>query len=250
MGKTNISWATKSLNWYNWYCTKVSAGCKNCYMFAMRKQFGREDTWLKWRANALKEYNALKPGDVVFVNSMSDTYHEDAPLEWIQHIHQLAVDRPDVTFLHLTKRIKRVEQLASNLVWPDNLWLGTSIESIEYLYRINFLVLTPAKHKFISAEPLLESLVADSPKRIDSLMNYYYRFDHIDWVIVGGESGGSRRPFDKEWAREIKDFCHTAGTHFTFKQGSSLRPGKDCELDGHTYLTTPFTSTVEEQPHD
>ena len=129
MGKTNISWADQSLNFYNWYCTKISPGCKNCYMFAMRKQFGREDASLKWRESALKEYHALKPGEVVFVNSMSDTYHEDAPLEWIQRIHELIASKPAVQFLVLNKRPYRALIIRRDLLWPENLWVGVSVEN-------------------------------------------------------------------------------------------------------------------------
>lgn len=243
MSKTNISWATHSLNFYNWYCTKVSAGCKNCYMFAMREQYGRADSELKWRANARKEYDVLKRGDVVFVNSMSDTYHEDAPIEWIQGIHNLAAAKPDVTFLLLTKRISRAHDLQDDLVWPGNLWLGTSIENQKSLWRLDELASTPGNH-FVSMEPLLENLADDN--HWDSLSNYYSEFEHIQWVIVGGESGPNRRPFDKLWARNIQEFCHETGTHFTFKQGSALRPGGDNALDGYTYLTTPFTEAVHD----
>lgn len=237
MAKTNIGWADKSLNFYNWYCTKVSEGCKNCYMFAMRKQFGRCDTELMWRSNAMKEYDKLQPGEVVFVNSMSDTYHEDAPDEWVRRIHNLVANRGDVTFLLLTKRPGRVLRIPG-LLWPDNLWLGTSVENRRTLNRITQLADSDAKHKFISAEPLLEDLLAND--WYDRLPNYYHEFRSIQWMIVGGESGSKRRPFHKEWARELQEFCHSTGTHFTFKQGAAHKPGRDYELDGATYLETPF----------
>lgn len=237
MSATNISWASHSLNYYNWYCTRVSAGCKNCYMFAMREKFNRTDTELQWRAAAMKEYHALKAGDVVFVNSMSDSYHEEAPLEWIQEIHNLAEAKPDVTFLLLTKRISRAVELQHDLNWPNNLWLGTSVENRRTLWRISDLIKTPGNH-FVSMEPLLADLM--ELDNLDNLRNYYEQFKDVRWVIVGGESGIQRRAFDKDWALAIREFCYETGTHFTFKQGSARLPGRDLLLQGELYQTTPF----------
>ena len=234
MGKTMISWADKSLNFYNWYCTKISAGCKNCYMFAMRKQFDRNPDHLEWRETAMKEYHALKPGEVVFINSMSDTYHETAPLEWIQRIHILIAGKPDVRFLILTKRPYRALMIKRLVLWPDNLWLGVSVENQDNLWRIDDLCELPAARKFISAEPLLEDLSVGMGPYMKHLL------DDIRWMIVGGESGPNRRPFDKRWAIELQDLCHETGIHFTFKQGSHRLPGRDKTLDGETYLSTPF----------
>lgn len=228
---TNIVWADKSLNFYNWFCTKTSSGCVNCYMFAMRKQFGREPKSLEWRDTALIEYGRLKSGEVVFVNSMSDTYHEDAPFEWIERIHNLVANRPDVYFLLLTKRPHIALSYAHRLLWPENLWLAVSVEDREYLERIDILGKIPAKHRFLSIEPLLGSLMPEI-SRVD--------LGHINWMIVGGESGPKRRTFDKQWARELRTLCDERGIHFTLKQGSHNRPGNDYNLDGNEYLTTPF----------
>ncbi len=242
--KTNIGWASHSLNFYNWYCTPVSAGCDNCYMFVMRKQFGREPKLLQWRDSAVVEYNRLNADDVVFVNSMSDTYHEAAPVEWIQRIHQMIAGRPDVTFLLLTKRPERALQLAPVLIWPWNLWLGVSVEKMAALERIDVLAQIPAQNRFLSVEPLLEDLLALGG--VDRLTNYYDAITRIRWMIVGGESGNKRRPFDKLWARELQEFCNVTGTHFTFKQGGHRFPGKDNALDGEYYLSTPFVSNEVE----
>lgn len=108
MAETSIEWADKSLNFYTWACSKVSQGCKNCYMMTFAERFGKNPHGApEWRGkNAIKEYRNLKSGDVVFVNSMSDTYHEDVPQQWIHNIHNMAALRPDVIFLLLTKRPK------------------------------------------------------------------------------------------------------------------------------------------------
>lgn len=241
MSKTNISWASHSLNFYTWDCTPVSDGCKNCYALAMARRYSKPVNGLpQWRETAVNEWQCLKSGDVVFVNSMSDTYHENAPIEWIQRIHTLAAGKPDTIFLLLTKRIKRVAQLADQLVWPANLWLGVSIESPKYLWRMGELGTIPAYKRFISAEPLLASLWPD-------LASYDERYDKISWWIVGGESGPNRRPFYKQWATEVQHWCNVTGAHFTFKQGSAFKPGGDNSLFGKTYLTTPFTLRLEQR---
>jgi protein gp37 len=234
--KTNIGWATHSLNFYNWYCTKVSAGCKNCYMFDMRKQFGRQPESLQWRDQAVTEWKKLKPGAIVFVNSMSDTYHEDADPAWVARIHSMINSKLDVTFMLLTKRPMTAWSLATWLLWPDNLWLGVTVENRESLDRIDILKDIPAKHKFVSAEPLLEDISQE------------LKLGHmktVDWMIVGGESGNNRRKFDKQWARDLRDFCKMFDVHFTFKQGSHRLPGKDYELDGQYYLDTPMMAVKD-----
>jgi Bacteriophage protein gp37 len=247
MAKTGISYATDCLNFYRgeqlstWACTKVSAGCKNCYMFAMAAQYKRPvSNTVHWRGDAaIREYAKLKAGDVVFVNSMSDTYHETASFRYVQTIHNLILLKPDVTFLMLTKR--PIDAMRFNMVghsyslpWPDNLWFGVSIENKAVMEsRLNALARIPARHKFLSVEPLLESLLPDLTGVLTP--------GEIEWMIVGGESGRDRRPFDKQWAVELRDFCAIRNIHFTYKQGSALKPGKDNVLDGITYLDTPFT---------
>jgi protein gp37 len=204
-------------------------------MFAMRKQFGRKPQTLQWRENAMVEYKKLQVGDVVFVNSMSDTYHEDVPFAWVERIHKLVAAKPEVTFLLLTKRPHVAFQMAPYLIWPENLWLGVSVENKRVIPRIDMLGKIPAKHKFLSMEPLLES--------VWTTLTFSTCFaEFIEWAIVGGESGANRRMFDKGWALELRDLFHNSGVHFTFKQGSHRFPGRDYELDGKTYLTTPFTT--------
>lgn len=267
MGKdTNIRWATDTLNFYTWNCNKVSPGCKNCYAEAMSERFpknsagGRFEGAPVWRNNAMKELKALKPGAVAFVNSMSDSYHEHAPLKYIHWIHNLAAyTRPDVTFLLLTKRPERALALSPHLIYPPNLWIGTSVESSDYLWRLDYLLQIPAAGHFVSAEPLLTALpglmryLKPQSHRVIRRVPFYAEADEygadyyysqpkrrLGWVIVGGESGDNRRPFNKEWAREIRDMCQRNNIPFMFKQGSARRSEQDKDLDGREWSESPF----------
>lgn len=264
MSETNIEWASHTLNFYNWACTKVSPGCKNCYAQTMAKRYGRDfDSPPIWRGkNAMKELKNLPAGAVVFVNSMSDTYHERVPVQWIHSIHNAALLRPDVTFLILTKRIERAYSLSRFLAYPPNLWLGTSVESDEYLWRLDYLLEIPAAGHFVSAEPLLSSIAGIKRylyidikgeqflptitrrhrwlSEVHTFKLARYRDHRLGWVILGGESGDQRRPFSQDWAREVRDLCVDADVPFMFKQGSSFKPGQDRLLDGRTWDETPF----------
>jgi len=227
MGKTGIGWTNSSWNPYTWNCHKVSPGCKHCYMFAMaRKLQGLDATGApKMRESAWSELDRLEPGPV-FVNSMSDTYHPDAPVAWIHRIHNAARSRPHLTFLLLTKRIERTAALAPYLDWPTNLWIGTTVESADYLWRLDYLrAIRQAAGRFVSFEPLLE------PVRPDLV--------GLDWMIVGGESGPDRRIFSKWWARDLCWLAHDRNIPFFFKQGSAYAPGQDRLLDGIEYSEVP-----------
>lgn len=235
MSKTEIGWADKNLNWYSWNCTKVSPGCKHCYAEALAKRYNKPFHGVPtWRESALKDYQMLKPGDAVFVNTMSDTFHEGVPLAMIQRVFQFARQRPDVNFLILTKRIERVYQIQTDLLWTRNIWLGTSVESRKYLSRISVLrEIGTAFGKFISFEPLLEDLGE-------------VHLGGIDGVITGGESGASRRPFNPVWAANIQRQCARDGVQFFHKQGGSYSPGQDRLLNGRTYDDLPWS--VEAEP--
>jgi protein gp37 len=229
MGKTNIHWATNSINPYPWACNMVSPGCMNCYMFAMSAKLhsiNAATVPITWREQSTREFKALKPGAVVFVNSMSDTYHERAPLALIHRIHNIARQRPNVTFLVLTKRVERAVALSPYLDYPPNLWVGVSVENADYLWRLDYLRRIPAAGRFVSFEPLLSSV-----KDAD--------LSGIGWVIAGGESGPNRRYFDKSWAVELRDLCVGKHITFMFKQGSAHRPGQDTLLNGVKYEGIP-----------
>lgn len=284
MVETNIQWASHTLNYYSWACTKVSPGCKNCYAKTLAERYGRNfDAPPQWRGkNAMRELRTMPAGSVVFVNSMSDTYHESAPVEWIHSIHNAALIRPDVTFLLLTKRPERAYGLSKYLAYPPNLWVGTSVESAEYLWRLEYLLAIPAAGHFVSAEPLLGSLTGDrkaASKRVSEGLKYYlsaeltdnsllrqyatfkqgdyeysyarWRWNTLKWVIVGAESGGNRRPFDLDWARELRDMTVGAGVPFMFKQGSAFKSEQERLLDGREWNETPFNAPapVVTAPH-
>jgi protein gp37 len=165
---------------------------------------------------------------LVFVNSMSDLFHENVPLEFIQRVFRTMVECPQHTFQILTKRSSRVRELGDQLPWAPNIWMGVSVEDERVLARVEDLRNTPALTRFLSCEPLI------GPLRNMNLHG-------IDWVIVGGESGPKARPMQPQWAREIRDQCERASVHFFFKQWGGVR--KDLtgrELDGRFYNAMPL----------
>lgn len=256
MSKTHIGWTDNSWNPYLWRCRKVSQGCKNCYMMALATRYGQDPTGpfgTRWEA-ADKELKTFKPGEVVFVNSMSDTYYERASDDDVMRVHATAARRPDLTFLVLTKRPERALALASQLEWPRNLWLGVSVENKATLPRISYALATPAAGVFVSAEPLLED-IGVLLRAYASLQGYVWhgqrtiyvpdavrdagRGKAIGWVIVGGESGPERRPFDWRWAASIQHTCAEFDVPFFYKQGSAFMPGQDRLLEGRTWDEMP-----------
>jgi protein gp37 len=253
MSKTNIEWADYSWNPYTWDCTRVSPGCKNCYMMAMATKFNRPQVGRpQWRATAYRELKKIPAGSVVFVNSMSDTYHKTASMEMIHGCHNAALLYPELTFLILTKRAERALALSPQLAYPPNLWVGCSVENEDYLWRLAYLLMIPAAGHFVSAEPLLDQIPAIErylAPGVNAVMNRHGTVDvypavrfpnYLRWVILGAESGANRRGFDKRWAGEIRDLCETHGVAFMFKQGSHLYPGRDRALDGQFWNQTPF----------
>lgn len=235
---SHIGWTDHTWNPWGWVCNKVSAGCKNCYMFALAERWNRPNPATEkpvWRDKAYDELRKMPKQSVVFVNSMSDTYHERVPVHYIENVHLAAESHYDKIFLLLTKRPERALELADRLVWPRNLWIGTSIESEAVMPRLDALLKLPTRNFFVSAEPLLSEIPS---------LYWYLQCDsstgnRIGWVIVGGESGKGRRPFDKAWADDIRWMCNEWKVPFFFKQGSAFKSGEDRELDGHTYDETP-----------
>ena len=219
-------------------CTKASPGCKNCYAEKMAyrlKAMGQPnyingfsvtlhenfiDTPLKW-----------KRSQNIFVNSMSDLFHEDIPDEFIVKVFEIMNKADWHRFQILTKRSERLERINSRLKWSSNIWLGVSVENQDFLYRIDDLRQTGANVKFISFEPLLGSI--NKPDLAE-----------IDWVIVGGESGTGARPMDSEWVKEIRDECNAASIPFFFKQwGGKNKKKAGRELDGRTWSEMPHFAT-------
>ncbi len=171
---------------------------------------------LKWRKPRL-----------VFVNSMSDLFHRAVPLDFLEAVFGVMNRATQHTFQVLTKRPGRAVRWSRRLRWTPNIWLGTSIESADFLNRARLLRQTGARTKFLSLEPLLEPLPS-----LD--------LDGIDWVIVGGESGPGARPMEPDWAREIRDNCVGSGTPFFFKQwGGVFKKKTGRTLDGRTWTEMP-----------
>jgi protein gp37 len=169
---------------------------------------------------------------LVFVNSMSDLFHEDVPEDFIQSVFEVMRDTPRHTYQVLTKRSKRLLRIAPRIEWPANVWMGVSVENSRYKFRIDHLLQVPAAVRFISAEPLLGHL-----GRLD--------LTGIDWVIAGGESGPRARPMNIEWGRELRDQCTGTGVNFFFKQwgGRTSKTGGR-ELDGRTWDDMPERAVV------
>ena len=170
---------------------------------------------------------------MVFVNSMSDLFHNEVPIIFIQRIFDVMTKAKRHIFQVLTKRAKRLAELSPNLSWSNNIWMGVSIENNNYLSRIEALVETPASVRFLSLEPLLGP--------IDNLP-----LDGIDWVIVGGESGPYSRPMKKEWCISIRDQCLSNNIPFFFKQWGGFNKKKTGrELEGRTWDELPSSKNNE-----
>ena len=191
------------------------------------------------REKAWSELSRIPSGSIIFVNSMSDTYHEGVALETIQRVHNTASQHPDKTFLMLTKRIERVASIHNDLTWSDNIWIGTSVENHNYYRRLDYLLDIPAAGRFVSAEPLLGEIH----------LSPYLATGRLNWVILGAESGDNRRAFDPQWARIVRDECQAYEVPYLFKQGSHRKSGQQRLLDGRTWDETPFAETPEPEIH-
>ncbi|MBC6369063.1 DUF5131 family protein [Algoriphagus sp. AK58] len=234
MANSTIEWT--ELTWNpTTGCTKISSGCKFCYAEIMTrrlKAMGQEkykEGFKKVRIHedTLRIPYTWKKSKVVFVNSMSDLFHKDVPLEFIQKVFQVMKDNGQHVFQVLTKRADRLAEISHLLPWAHNIWMGVSVEDDRVLDRIDFLRQTGAKVKFLSCEPLIGPLTN---------MN----LDGIDWVIVGGESGHKPRPMDPEWVLDIQEQCQAAKVAFFFKQwGGKNKKKAGRELNGQTFDEMP-----------
>jgi protein gp37 len=215
-------------------CTKVSAGCQHCYAERMAKRLqamGVERYRNAFQVTLHEDLIELplkwKRPRLVFVNSMSDLFHENVPLDFIQRVFETMVRCPEHNFQVLTKRSRRLRELACRLPWPSNVWIGVSIEDASVISRIHDLCTVPAATRFLSCEPLLEPL--------DNLP-----LDGIQWVIVGGESGPGARPMRPEWVESIMRQCRVADVPFFFKQWGGVRKKRaGRRLHGRTYDEMP-----------
>jgi protein gp37 len=215
-------------------CTKVSPGCKHCYAerLAARLQAMGNRRYRNGFAVTLHPDQITLPLQwrqprLVFVNSMSDLFHEDIPDEFIRQVFDVMGRAHWHLFQVLTKRAERLAQLAPSLPWPPNVWQGVSVETAEYVWRMRFLRRVPAAVRFVSVEPLL-GLIPRLP------------LDGIQWVIVGGESGPNHRPVNPTWVRRIRDRCVSAGVPFFFKQWGGPTPkAGGRRLDGRIWNQMP-----------
>lgn len=231
--KSHIEWTEATWNPVTG-CTKISAGCKNCYaerlalrLQAMGNRRYKNGFHITLHEDVVDLPRSWRAPRTIFVNSMSDLFHKDIPLDFIQRVFATMRDCPQHTFQILTKRSDRVLALASKIEWPRNVWMGVSVEDSRVLSRIDDLRRVPAKIRFLSCEPLIGPLT-----RID--------LTNIHWVIVGGESGPFARPMNIEWVREIFRACRKADVPFFFKQWGGVR--KDLtgrKLGGRTYDEMP-----------
>jgi len=215
-------------------CTKVSPGCKHCYAETFAERFrgvpghpfeqgfdlrlipGALELPLRWRASRR-----------IFVNSMSDLFHEDVPDEYVGRVFDVMRRAAQHKFQVLTKRAERMAQLTLSMKIPDNVWIGVSVENAHYTTRIDHLRKVNAKVRFLSIEPLLGPIAS-------------LKLRGIHWVIVGGESGPRARPMHAEWVRTIRDRCVAADVPFFFKQWGGVRKHTTGRvLDGRTWDEMP-----------
>ncbi len=215
-------------------CTKISIGCKNCYAERMAHRLqamGQPNYVLGFKVKTHKKVLLLpfrwKKSRRIFVNSMSDLFHEEVPESFIAEVFRTMSLTPHHTFQVLTKRSDNLRRLSQSLTWPANVWMGVTVENSDYLYRIKDLRSTPAKIKFISFEPLLGAI-----SKVD--------LKGVDWVIVGGESGPKARPMSPSWVEDIRDQCLEAGVPLFFKQWGGFNRKKTGRLlNGRTWDDIP-----------
>ena len=260
---TAIEWSDGTWN-PAWGCNKVSRGCTNCYAERLMERWGLPFTVVretKWRGKPKQDPRLWKEPKRIFTLSMGDFFHPTCD-QWRDEWWEVIRSCPQHTFLILTKRPEWIaEHLPQTCFtcgvhewaqpigaephalrgWPwPNVWLGTSVEDQKYAeIRIPQLVELPAKVHFLSCEPLLgpidfrDALPVWSKPSMGTLLN------HIEWVIVGGESGPDFRPMDPRWAREIRAQCAAAGVPFFYKQGNGYRSEMNTFLDGKEYREMP-----------
>lgn len=233
MGTSAIEWTDATWNPLTG-CNKISPGCKHCYaerMAGRLKLMGQENYRngfeLTLHEHALDIPRRWKSPKTVFVNSMSDLFHVDVPLDFIQRVFKVMRETPQHRYQVLTKRADRLAELAPFIDWPPNVWMGVSVENLKYADRIDHLRTVPAAVRFLSLEPLLGPL-----PELD--------LTDIHWAIVGGESGPGARPMEESWVRDIRDQCLCANVAFFFKQWGGVNKKKTGRLlDGRTWDEMP-----------
>ncbi len=231
---TKIEWTDEVWNPVTG-CTKISAGCKNCYAERMAKRLQAMG-----QRNYVNGFNPTthdhmlerplkwKKPRRVFVNSMSDLFHKDVSSEFIQKVFQIMNETPQHTYQLLTKRpLRALHDIAHLVQWTTNIWMGVSIENDKQRWRMETLKNIPAYRRFLSIEPLIGEI---QPLDLNG----------VDWVIVGGESGSGARPMKEEWVTNIRDWCVESRTAFFFKQWGGVNKKKTGNLlEGETWNQMP-----------
>lgn len=237
MAQSRIEWTEMTWN-PTTGCTKISQGCKFCYaelmsrrLHAMGLEKYKDNFRLRVHPESLGIPYSWKKPKMVFVNSMSDLFHEDVPESFIEQVFGVMRDNPQHIFQVLTKRAERLARLSPLLDWSANIWMGVSVEDKNVKERISLLRDTHAKIKFLSLEPLLGPL---------GTLN----LEKIDWVIVGGESGATPRPMESDWVLSIQEQCERKGVPFFFKQWGGRNKKKNGRtLKGMIFNEMPFMSS-------
>lgn len=220
-------------------CTKISPGCKNCYAEIMAKRLKamghnryKNGFELTCHPEIVDEPLGWKKPRMVFVNSMSDLFHQKVPISFIKSVFFVMGQAHSHTFQVLTKRSSRLKKISNQLKWHKNIWIGVSVEDKSRLKRIDDLRNVPAYVRFVSAEPLLEDL-----GNVD--------LSNIDWLIAGGESGPRARPMKYEWVCALRDNCLRSNVPFFFKQwGGVHKKLNGRHLDGRLWNQMPVDSTL------
>ena len=239
MAQSSIEWTEMTWN-PTTGCTKISAGCKYCYAEVMSRRLKamgidkyKDGFKLRIHEDALNVPYTWKHQKVVFVNSMSDLFHKDVPLDFIKKVFKVMNDTPHI-YQVLTKRSDILLKYHKELTWTPNIWMGVSVEDSRVVHRIDDLRKTNAHTKFLSCEPLIGPL----PK-----MN----LKNINWVIVGGESGRTPRDMDTDWVLDIQEQCAKKKVAFFFKQwGGTNKKKAGRELNGKVYNEMPSMDQLEE----
>jgi protein gp37 len=224
-------------------CTKISTGCKHCYAERMAKRLQAmgqanyvDGFAVRLQPHMLELPLGWKKSQTIFVNSMSDLFHEDVPLAYIQRTFDVMARAHWHRFQVLTKRASRLAELSPKLAWAPNIWMGVSVETERYRSRIDDLRSTGAYTKFLSLEPLLGPL-----PQLD--------LRGIDWVIVGGESGPRSRPMERHWVSDLRDQCQEAQVPFFFKQWGGRNKKKAGRLlEGRTWDQMPPEASEPTSP--
>ncbi|MFB2938952.1 DUF5131 family protein [Aerosakkonemataceae cyanobacterium BLCC-F154] len=209
---TGIEWTDRTWN-PTTGCNKISPGCTHCYAEALTKRFPKNfpnGFELTLHPERLEEPKHWRTPSRIFVNSMSDLFHEKVPIDFLKQVFDVIGETPWHIYQILTKRHDRLLQLAPELEWHNNIWMGVSVENQNYVHRVDSLRQVPANVRFLSCEPLLGALQLN--------------LTDIDWVIVGGESGVKHRPIELEWVQSIRAQCQEADVAFFFKQWGGRTP--------------------------